>query len=70
MHSTCIKIVVFVCLKCSATCVISSFCCDVDEICTLLGNYAVSGVISYRHVRTTWILNPSRLDRKVVLKSR
>jgi len=42
MHSTCIKIVVFVSLKCSTPCMISSFCCNVDENCALLGYYAAS----------------------------
>ena len=42
MHGTCIKIVVFVCLICSAACVISGFCCDVDVNYALLGYYTAS----------------------------
>jgi len=42
MHDTCIKIVGFVSLICSAACVISGFCCDVDVNCALLCHYAAS----------------------------
>jgi hypothetical protein len=41
MHGTCIKMVMFVCLKCSKPYVVSGFCSKEYENCTLLEYYAV-----------------------------